>query len=102
MFYYPITNLRLKKFAESQSLLEQYVQKLNEMEISLKEIESDVTWDSNYEFITTERDWAQRMLIKVKVMQYATNNPAAPPKVAGFYFSIITSPASIISSVHFV
>ena len=39
------------------------------MEISLKEIESDVTWDSNYKFITTERDWAQQMLIKVKVMQ---------------------------------
>ena len=64
-----LANLRLKKFVESQSLLEQYVQKLNEMEISLKEIESDITWDSNYKFITTERDWAERMLIKVKVMQ---------------------------------
>ena len=64
-----LANLRLKKFVESQSLLEQYVQKLSEMEISLKEIESDVTWDSNYKFITTERDWAQRMLIKVNVMQ---------------------------------
>ena len=68
-YQYPIINLRLKKFVESQSLLEQYVQKLSEMEISLKEIESDVTWDSNYKFITTERDWAQQMLIKVKVMQ---------------------------------
>lgn len=64
-----LANLRLKRFAESQGLLEQYIQKLDEMEISLKEIESDMTWDSNYKFITTERDWAQRMLIKVKVMQ---------------------------------
>lgn len=64
-----LANLRLKKYAISQELLAQYVQKLNEMEIHLKDIESDITWDANYKFIVSERDWANRMEIKVKAMQ---------------------------------
>ena len=64
-----LANLRLKKYAISQELLAQYVQKLNEMEIHLKDIESDITWDANYKFIVSERDWANRMGIKVKAMQ---------------------------------
>lgn len=39
------------------------------MEIHLKDIESDITWDANYKFIVSERDWANRMEIKVKAMQ---------------------------------
>ena len=39
------------------------------MELSLKEIESDRTWDNTHNFISTERDWAKRMIIKVKTMQ---------------------------------
>jgi hypothetical protein len=35
----------------------------------LKEIESDITWEANYRFILTEKDWAKRMSIKVKAMQ---------------------------------
>ena len=41
----------------------------NLMEIQLKNIESDVAWDENNEFIVSERDWANRMSVKVKVMQ---------------------------------
>ena len=64
-----IANLRLKKHAIVQELLVQYIQSLNEMELSLKEIESDITWDANYNFILSERDWAKRMIVKVKAMQ---------------------------------
>ena len=64
-----LANLRLKKYVISQELLAQYVQKLNELELSLRDIKSDKTWDSTNQFITTERDWANRMAIKVKAMQ---------------------------------
>lgn len=63
-----LANLRAEKYNISQELLEQYIQRLSEMELSLKEIESDRTWDTTHKFISTERDWAKRMLIKVKVM----------------------------------
>ena len=63
-----LANLRAEKYNISQQLLEQYIQRLSEMELSLKEIESDRTWDTTHKFISTERDWAKRMLIKVKVM----------------------------------
>lgn len=63
-----IANLRLKKHTASQNLLEQYIQKLNEMELSLQAIESDNTWDYTHNFIKSEKDWAKRMLIKVKAM----------------------------------
>ncbi len=62
-------NLRLRKFSVAQQLLQSYVSALNEMEIQLKNIESDVAWDENNEFIVSERDWANRMSVKVKVMQ---------------------------------
>ena len=39
------------------------------MESHLKDIESDITWETNYKFIVSERDWANRMSVKVKVMQ---------------------------------
>lgn len=64
-----LANLRLKKYVISQELLAQYVQKLNELGLSLRDIKSDKTWDSTNQFITTERDWANRMAIKVKAMQ---------------------------------
>jgi hypothetical protein len=38
------------------------------MENHLKDIESDNTWEVNYKFIVSERDWANRMIVKVKVM----------------------------------
>ncbi len=62
-------NLRLRKFDVAQQLLQSYISALNEMELQLKEIESDVTWDINYKFIVSERDWAKRMCVKVKVMR---------------------------------
>ena len=62
-------NLRLRKFGVAQQLLQNYISALNDMEVQLKEIESDITWDSNYKFIVSERDWANRMSVKVKVMQ---------------------------------
>lgn len=64
-----LANLRLKKHALALDLLTQYIQRLNEMELSLKEIRSDRTWDTNNKFILTERDWAKRMIIKMKAMQ---------------------------------
>ena len=64
-----LSNLRLRKFDVAQQLLQSYISALNEMEIQLKEIESDITWDANYKFIVSERDWANRMNVKVKVMQ---------------------------------
>lgn len=64
-----LANLRLKKYALVLELLTQYIQRLNEMELSLKEIRSDKTWDTNNNFIQTERDWAKRMIIKMKAMQ---------------------------------
>lgn len=62
-------NLRLRKFDVAQQLLQSYISALNEIEMQLKDIESDITWDANYKFVISERDWANRMLIKVKVMQ---------------------------------
>ena len=62
-------NLRLRKFDVAQQLLQSYISTLNELEMQLKDIESDITWDINYKFVISERDWANRMLIKVKVMQ---------------------------------
>lgn len=62
-------NLRLRKFSIAQQLLQDYIFALNGMENQLKEIESDITWDANHKFITSERDWANRMSVKVKVMQ---------------------------------
>ena len=64
-----LSNLRLRKFSVAQQLLQSYISALNEMEIHLKDIESDITWDANYKFIVSERDWANRMEIKVKAMQ---------------------------------
>lgn len=64
-----LSNLRLRRFGVARQLLQSYVTTLNEMEIQLKEIESDITWDANYKFIISERDWANRMIVKVKVMQ---------------------------------
>lgn len=64
-----LANLRSEKYTISQELLTQYIQRLNEMELSLKEIRSDKTWDTNNNFIQTERDWAKRMIIKMKAMQ---------------------------------
>ena len=62
-------NLRLRKFGIAQQLLQDYISALNDMANQLKEIESDITWDANYKFITSEKDWANRMSVKVKVMQ---------------------------------
>ena len=64
-----IANLRLKKYSIAQELMVQYLQSLNEMELSLKEIGSDRTWEANHKFILTERDWAKRMIVKIKAMQ---------------------------------
>ena len=64
-----LANLRAEKYNISQELLEQYLQRLNEMELSLKGIESDRIWENTYQFIVTERDWAKRMAIKLKTMQ---------------------------------
>lgn len=64
-----IANLRLKKHSVAQNLLAQYIQTLNAMELSLKEIESDRTWEANNKFIIAEKDWAKRMIVKVKAMQ---------------------------------
>ena len=64
-----LANLRLEKHIVAQELLSQYIQRLNEMELSLKEIESDRAWDNTHNFISTERDWAKRMIVKVKAMQ---------------------------------
>lgn len=64
-----LANLRLEKLTVAQELLTQYLLKLDEMKLSLKEIESDITWEANYRFILTEKDWAKRMSIKVKAMQ---------------------------------
>ena len=61
-------NLRLRKFGIAQQLLQNYIVALNEMENHLKDIESDNTWEVNYKFIVSERDWANRMIVKVKVM----------------------------------
>ena len=64
-----LANLRAEKYNISQELLEQYLQRLNEMELSLKGIESDRIWENTHQFIVTERDWAKRMAIKLKTMQ---------------------------------
>ena len=64
-----LANLRLEKHIVAQELLSQYIQRLNEMELSLKEIESDRAWDNTHNFISTERDWAKRMIVKVRAMQ---------------------------------
>lgn len=63
-----LANLRLERYLVAQELLTGYVQQLNQMELSLDKIESDITWDANYKFIVSERDWANRMNVKVKVM----------------------------------
>lgn len=64
-----LANLRLEKYTIAHDLLTQYVQRLNDLEHTMKDIESDRMWDSTHNFITTERDWAKRMAIKVKAMQ---------------------------------
>ena len=64
-----LANLRLGKHVIAKELLTQYIQKLNEMELSLKEIKSDKTWDINYNFIISEKDWGKRMIVKIKAMQ---------------------------------
>ena len=64
-----LANLRLEKHIVAQELLSKYIQRLNEMELSLKEIKSDITWEANHKFILAERDWANRMIVKVKAMQ---------------------------------
>ena len=62
-------NLRLRRFSDAQQLLDNYIAALNEMETLLNGIESDITWDVNYKFIVSERDWANRMSVKIKVME---------------------------------
>ena len=62
-------NLRLRNFVVAQQLLEGYIIALNEMEMELKDVESDLTWDASQAFIQSERNWANKMGIKVKVMQ---------------------------------
>ena len=64
-----LANIRLEKYSVAHELLTLYVQRLNEMELSLKEIKSDITWEANHKFILAERDWANRMIVKVKAMQ---------------------------------
>ena len=64
-----LANLRLEKHTIAHDLLTQYVQRLNDIELTMKDIESDRMWDSTHNFITAERDWAKRMAIKVKAMQ---------------------------------
>lgn len=62
-------NLRLRNFLVAQQLLAGYITTLTEMEAELKNIESDITWDACRGFILSERNWAEKMLVKVKVMQ---------------------------------
>ena len=62
-------NLRLRNFVVAQQLLEGYIAALTEMEMELKDVESDMTWDASQAFIQSERNWANRMGVKVKVMQ---------------------------------
>ena len=64
-----LANLRLEKHIVAQELLSKYIQRLNEMELSLKEIESDRAWDNTHNFISIERNWAKRMIVKVRAMQ---------------------------------
>lgn len=64
-----LANLRMKKYETAYELLVQYVQSLEQLKVSLKEIESDITWDANNRFIMSKSNWAKRMIIKTKAMQ---------------------------------
>lgn len=63
-----LANIRLNKLYYVQELLNTYIQKLSEYGDSLNEIQNEDIWGDNYRFIVSERDWAIRMIIKIKSM----------------------------------
>lgn len=63
-----IANLRLKANNLAQEQLNEYTRKLDQMSEELSKIVSPNTWDSTNDFITTEREWANNMMIKLRGM----------------------------------
>ena len=63
-----IASLRLKKKAEAQKLLLEYISRLDQMSKSMEEIRSATTWDYTNNFIVAETTWADNMTIKLKGM----------------------------------
>lgn len=63
-----IASLRLNQKAVAQQQLQDYIIRLDEMSASLKDIFSENIWSSNNSFISNERSWASKMLIKLKGM----------------------------------
>lgn len=63
-----IANLRLKATRLALDQLQDYITKLRAMEDNLSSVGSPNTWDSNYSFIRSELEWANKMTIKLKGM----------------------------------
>lgn len=63
-----IATLRLKQKAAAQQQLQNYIIKLEDMELSLKDIQNEDIWRASRSFISEESSWASKMLIKLKGM----------------------------------
>ena len=64
-----IANLRLKKIDNANSLLAEYIEKLNLLEKEQSEVRSGRAWEYNQAFVVDERNWAKRMLVKLNGMR---------------------------------
>lgn len=61
-----IAMLRLNDKPKAMDLLKEYITTLESY--SLNDIKSEKSWDELYKFIINEKDWAQKMIIKLKGM----------------------------------
>ena len=63
-----IATLRLNRISEAITLLQEYNTKIEKMVDEMKEIRSDETWDAYLQYVTSERSWVSKMLVKLKGM----------------------------------
>lgn len=63
-----IATLRLNRISDAIMLLQEYNTKIEKTVDEMKEIRSDETWDAYLQYVTSERSWVSKMLVKLKGM----------------------------------
>lgn len=63
-----IATLRLKDKVTATNMLHEYIKKLDTMENELSSVGSSQYWDYSYKYISSERAWANKMIVKLRGM----------------------------------
>ena len=63
-----LAELRLKNYISARDKLEEYKIYLDQIDLALPEIKNETMWQNHYNFTFHEREWVEKMLIKINSM----------------------------------